>query len=137
MTTLYREFALKSPAVWPLFVAFVKANAAALADRGECLRLIVTNDEKKRNALQNRHYWAGVIKPLSEQAWINGQQFAPDIWHEFMARKHGVWEDMTLPGGVIVVLRQSTTEMSVGEFSSYTTKVMADAATEYGVEFSL
>ena len=29
--SLYREFALRSPAVWPALVAFVKANAQAEA----------------------------------------------------------------------------------------------------------
>jgi len=135
--TIYREFSLKSPSVWPLFIAFVKANAAALAGRGECLRLIVTNDEKKRNTEQNKFYWSAVIKPLSEQAWLDGLQFTADVWHEYMARKHGVCEDMTLPDGEIVVRRKSTSEMTVGEFSNYTTKVMADAATSYGVEFTI
>jgi len=135
--SLYREFALKSPSVWPLFLAFVKSNAAALAGRGECLRLIVTNDEKKRNAEQNKYYWAAVMKPMSEQAWVDGRQYSTDVWHEFMARKHGVCEDMTLPDGEIVVRRKSTSEMTVGEFSAYTTKVMVDATTEYGVEFTI
>jgi len=137
MTTLYREFPLKTPSVWPLVVAFVKANWQHFADRGEHLRLIVTSDEKKRNADQNRYYWGVAVKAIADQAWVNGRQFSKDAWHEHFARKFGVMEEMTLPTGEIITRRKSTTEMSVGEFSAYTNLVMADAAQEFGVEFPL
>jgi hypothetical protein len=128
MTTLYREFRC-NPTVWPMFIAFIKAN------KDQALRLIVTADEQKRNAEQNRYYFGVVMRAIAEQAWVNGRQFSKDVWHEHFARKHGVMEEMTLPTGEIIVRRKSTTEMSVGEFSNYTNLVMADAAQEFGVEF--
>jgi hypothetical protein len=137
MTTLYREFPLKTPSVWPLFVSFVKANAAHFADRGEHLRLIVTSDEKKRTSQANRHYFGPVLTTISQQAWVDGRQFSKEAWHEMYARRFGVMEEMTLPTGEIIVRRKSTTEMSVGEFSNYTNLVMADAAQEFGVEFPI
>ena len=130
MTTLYREFPY-NPTAWPLFLAFVRSNKEA------GLRFIVTSEEKKRNKEQNKFYWSVAIKSISEQAWVNGRQFSKDVWHEHFARKHGVMEEMILPSGEIIQRRKSTTEMSVGEFSAYTNQVMADAATEYGVEFPL
>lgn len=135
MTALYREFPLRSPAIWTALVAFVKANAQTFAERGEPLRIIVTADEKKRNSQQNRMYWGAILKQISEQAWVCGKQFDKDMWHEFYARKFGVCEDITLPDGEIVTKRKSTTDMSVGEFSEYMTQIQAHSASEFGVEF--
>lgn len=132
---LYREFVLRGPGVWPAVVAFVKANAASLAEKGTPLRLIFTSDEKKRNAEQNRFYWGVVLRDIAEQAWVDGQQFGKDTWHEYFARKYGVCEEMTLPDGEIIVRRKSTTDMTIGEFSTYLTQIQAHAAGTLGVEF--
>lgn len=137
MTSLYREFPLKSVSVWSALVAFVKANAQTFADRGEPLRVIVTADERKRNVQQNRLYWGAVLKQVSEQAWVNGRQFDKDTWHEFYARKFGVCDEITLPDGEIVIKRKSTSDMTVAEFSQYINQVQADASAELGVEFDL
>ncbi len=136
MTALYREFRLHNANVWPSLVAFVKANAAVFADRGQPLRLIVTADEKKRNAVQNRFYFGVVLRDIAEQSWVDGKQFSKDVWHEHLARMFGVCEDMTLPDGEIIVRRKSTTDMTVGEFSEYLNQVQAYAAGTLGVEFA-
>lgn len=133
---LYREFTLRNANVWQALVALVKANAPVFAQKGEPLRVIITSEEKKRNAEQNKFLWGVVYRDISEQAWVNGQQFDKDTWHEFMARKFGVCEDVTLPDGEVVVRRKSTTQMSVGEFSEYINQVQAYAARELGVEFA-
>lgn len=133
---LYREFTLRNANVWQALVALVKANAPVFAQKGEPLRVIITSEEKKRNSEQNRFLWGCVYRDISEQAWVNGKQFDKDTWHEFMARKFGVCEDVTLPDGEVVVRRKSTTQMSVGEFSEYITQVQAYAARELGVEFA-
>jgi hypothetical protein len=133
--SLYREFTLRNGGIWSTLVAFVKANAPAFAEKGEPLRIIVTSEEKKRNAEQNRFYWGVVLRDISEQAWIEGRQFDKDTWHEFFARKFGVCEDVTLPDGEVIVRRKSTTQMSVHEFSEYMNQVQAHAASALGVEF--
>lgn len=135
-TALYREFTLRNGGIWSALVAFVKANAPAFAEKGEPLRVIVTSEERKRNAEQNRFYWGVVLRDIAEQAWVEGRQFDKDTWHEYFARKFGVCEDVTLPDGEIIVRRKSTTAMSVHEFSEYTTKVQAHAAGHFGVEFA-
>lgn len=135
MSSLYREFPLRSPAIWPMVVAFIKANAQAFASRGEYLRVIITADEKKRNSQQNRFYWGAVMKAICEQSWVAGNQFNKDAWHEYYARKFGVLEEITLPDGEIVIKRKSTSEMSIGEFSEYLNQVQAHAASEFGVVF--
>lgn len=135
-TALYREFTLRNGNVWQSLVALVKANAPVFAQKGEPLRVIVTSEERKRNAEQNRFYWGVALRDIAEQAWVDGKQFDKDTWHEFFARKFGVCEDVTLPDGEIVVRRKSTTQMSVGEFSEYMNQVQAYAARELGVEFA-
>lgn len=133
--TIYREFVLRSPSVWQGLVAFIKANAKACMGAGKPLRLIVTQDEKKRNREQNRRYWGYLLQTIAESAWVDGKQFDKDTWHEYFARKHGICDEVILPGGEIVTRRKSTTQMSVGEFSEYMQRVEADAASELGVEF--
>jgi hypothetical protein len=132
---LYREFTLKSGNVWSAVVAFVRANAPSFAEKGEPLRVIVTAEEKQRNAQQNRFYWGAVLKAISEQAWVEGRQSDKDAWHEYFARKFGVLDEVTLPDGEIITRRKSTTQMSVGEFSQYLNDVQAYATSELGVEF--
>ena len=135
MAALYREFQLRSPSIWTNVLAFVKANAKACLEKGEPLRVIVTSDERKRNAEQNRFYWGVALRDISEQAWIDGKQFDKDAWHEYFSRKFGVCEDLTLPDGETIMRRKSTTQMTVGEFSTYVNQVQAWAANHLGVEF--
>ncbi|KVV22326.1 recombinase [Burkholderia multivorans] len=132
---LYREFTLKNGGVWSALVAFVRANAPTFASKGEPLRVIVTAEERQRNQQQNRFYWGAVLKQISEQAWVEGRQFDKDAWHEYFARKYGVCDELVLPDGEIITRRKSTTQMSVGEFSTYLNQIQAYAAGELGVEF--
>lgn len=135
MTALYREFPLRSPSVWLALVAFVKANAAACVDRGRPLRVIVTEDDKKRNTEQNRRLWGYLYKTIAEQAWVDGKQFSKEVWHEHFARMFGVCEEMILPDGEIITRRKSTTEMTVGEFADFMTQIEVYAVQELGVEW--
>ncbi|MBN3757198.1 recombinase [Paraburkholderia sp. Tr-20389] len=134
-TALYREFTLRNGGVWNAVVAFIKANAPTFADKGEPLRLIVTAEERQRNAQQNKFYWGAVLKQIAEQAWIDGKQFDKDTWHEYFARKYGVLDELILPDGEIITRRKSTTQMSVGEFSEYLNRIQAHATGELGIEF--
>jgi hypothetical protein len=134
-TALYREFTLKSGNVWSAVVAFVRANAPSFADKGEPLRVIVTAEERQRNAQQNRFYWGAVLKQISEQGWVDGRQFDKDTWHEYFARKFGVLDELILPDGEIITRRKSTTQMSVGEFSEYLNQIQAYAGEVLGVQF--
>ncbi|PRH37750.1 recombination protein NinB [Burkholderia gladioli] len=132
---LYREFVIRNGSIWSNVVAFVRANAKVFADRGEPLRVIVTAEEKQRNAAQNRLYWGAILRSIAEQAWVDGRQFDKDAWHEYFARLYGVSDELTLPDGEIILRRKSTSQMSVGEFSTYLNQIQAYAANELGVEF--
>ncbi|WP_369050490.1 recombination protein NinB [Burkholderia gladioli] len=132
---LYREFVIRNGSIWSNVVAFVRANAKVFADRGEPLRVIVTAEERQRNAAQNRLYWGAILRSIAEQAWVDGRQFDKDAWHEYFARLYGVADELTLPNGEIILRRKSTSQMSVGEFSTYLNQIQAYAANTLGVEF--
>jgi hypothetical protein len=97
--------------------------------------VIVTAEEKQRNAAQNRLYWGAILRAIAEQAWVEGRQFDKDAWHEYFARLYGVSDELTLPDGEIILRRKSTSQMSVGEFSTYLNQIQAFAANTLGVEF--
>ncbi|MBJ9709859.1 recombination protein NinB [Burkholderia gladioli] len=132
---LYREFVIRNGSICSNVVAFVRANAKVFADRGEPLRVIVTAEERQRNAAQNRFYWGAILRSIAEQAWVDGRQFDKDAWHEYFARLYGVSDELTLPDGEIILRRKSTSQMSVGEFSTYLNQIQAYAANNLGVEF--
>lgn len=135
MIGLYKEFTLHTPNVWHLVLAFVKANAGAALDKGTPLRVIVTAEERKRNPEQNRFYWGVVLRDISEQAWVAGRQFDKDTWHEYFADLFAEKVERILPDGRIHVSRKSTSDMSVGDFTTYLAQVQAHAANELGVSF--
>lgn len=132
---MYREFVIRNPDIWQAFCAVVKSNAKSFADNGNPFRIILTTDSAKRNELQNRRYWGYLLKNIAEQAWVNGKQFDKDIWHEYLARKFGVLEEIILPDGEIITRRKSTTQMTVSEFGEYMENVESYAALSLGVTF--
>lgn len=135
MADIYREFSLRAPEAWKALAAFVAANARSCIESGKPLRVIVTAEDRKRNAEQNRFYWGAVLTTIAEQAWVDGRRYDKDVWHEMFARRMGVCDEVVLPDGEIVTRRKSTTQMTVGEFSEYLNQVQAYAAGELGVEF--
>lgn len=132
---LYREFVLRSPVAWQALAQLVAANAKAFIDRGRPLRVIVTEDEKKRTSEANRFYWGAVLTTIAEQAWVDGRQYSKDVWHEHFARLYLPHTEIVTPYGEIVSRRKSTTELTVSEFSDYLQRVQSDAASSLGVIF--
>lgn len=133
--SLHREFVLDNPQRWTAAQSFVESNRDAMVQAKNPLRIIITTEEAKRNAEQNKYYWKAVITQIAEQVWIEGKQYSKEAWHEMAARKFGVCKDVELPSGEVVIKRLSTTEMKVKEFSEYIEQVMAWAANELGVIF--
>lgn len=134
-SALHREFVIDSLQRWNAAQAFVESNREAMIQAKNPLRLIITTEEAKRNAEQNKYYWKAVITQIAKQVWIEGKQFSKEAWHEMAARKFGACKDVELPNGEIVIKRLSTTEMGVREFAHYIEEVMAWAASELGVIF--
>jgi len=132
---LYREITIHGVSQLAGLVSLIKSNAQACIDAKTPIRVIVTTEEQKRNAEQNRYYWGMTLKTIAEQAWVGGKLFDAETWHEYYARKFGPHEDVEMPNGEIVSIRKSTAKMGVGEFTEYVRRIESDAATEMGVIF--
>tara|TARA_R110002126_G_scaffold21609_1_gene77953 strand:- start:1730 stop:2152 length:423 start_codon:yes stop_codon:yes gene_type:complete len=103
-----------------------------------------SSSSKKRSSMQNALYWRR-INEISEQAFLNKQQFSAFSWHIYFKQKimQIEFEDKTgkvitkyiqLPDGSTAL--KSTSVMSKKEFSDYITKCEAYATQELGVKFS-
>lgn len=132
---LYREFVLRSPANWQALAQLVAQNAKVFADCGKPLRVIVTEDEKKRTDAANRFYWGAVLSAVAEQAWVAGKQYSKDVWHEHFARQYLPHTEIVTPFGEVIARRKSTTELTVSEFSEYLQRVQSESASSLGVQF--
>ena len=130
-----KDYSLTNALRWQAAQAFVNGNWEAFLAAGNPLRVIVTTEAEKRRDAQNKHYWAGVITQIADQAMVAGKKFTKLVWHEYYADLFAPMVEIIMPYGEIVTRRKSTTEMLVKEFSDYTATVESDAATEHGVMF--
>ena len=79
---------------------------------------------RTRTSEQNRRYWA-LLNDISEKWKPEGQQYAPDTWHEYMKQKFLGKKDILLPNGKVIQITQSTAALDVSEFTDYMTQVEA------------
>lgn len=98
--------------------------------------------EETTEARWFREYWGYVLKPISEQAQVNGMGTDADGWHLFYKRMFlgYVIEKAKLPGSKrwsISRKLKSTRKLTGKVRREYIEKVRAHAATTFGVEFPL
>ena len=121
---------------------------------GADLEVVIRKAVKGRTLDQNAAMWAGPLRDISEQAWIEGRQFSIEVWHDHFKREylpdefaisreeleHAVKHPDTYrkwdigPGGDRVLVG-STTELTKSGFTDYLRQVEAFGA-ELGVQFS-
>lgn len=135
MTALYREFRLTGRGAWEALRVFIAANAAACMGRGKPLRVIVTEEDKKRTAEQNRFFHGPVLDAITAQAWWEGRQFPKEFWKEYFRRRYLLKDEFTTPDGELVQVYWSTADLNVEQMTEFMEKVQAEAASEWGVEF--
>ena len=126
---LSRRFVLRDEQQAAQMLAFVKANARAMAEQGKPLAVTVEEHKAVRSSAQNRRYWA-LMRGIAESAYVGGKQFSDEAWHEFFKRKFIGLEE--LPGGNTAGI--STTTLDVAGFGSYMEQIEAYAASELGIE---
>ena len=132
-----------------------RMNAAkAIAEAPEGWRVTLAPPAKRRVqeekyhamiediAKQRRFLHGPVLGQIVEQAKADGQRFVMAVWKEYYRAKFlGFrWEHYKLPGQKKATprkVRVSTEDLSVKQYSEYIDKVLADAATEFGVVFDL
>ncbi len=106
------------------------------------IEAVIREEVKPRKPDQNSAYWAGPLRDIAEQAWVAGQTYSAEVWHEHFKRqylpedddpdlavlaKEGYRKWGYLPTGERVLVG-STTQLTVKGFAIYLTKVEADGA---------
>ena len=97
--------------------AFVFAWGAAkqFADPFE---IVLRPLKAKRSQDQNRRMWA-LLREVAATVWIDGRQFADEVWHEHFKRQFIGQEEITLPSGATEIRGISTTTLSVADMGTY------------------
>ena len=119
-------------------------KAAFLIDDFDGQRITATThiEEREWKFEQRRFLHGPVLGQIVEQAKADGQRFVMAVWKEYYRAKFlGFrWEHYKLPGQKKATprkVRVSTEDLSIKQYSEYIDKVLADAATEFGVVFDL
>ena len=135
MSTLYREFRLTHEGVWRALAALIAGNARTYLERGKPLRVIVTEEERKRTLEQNRFFHGPVLDAIVEQAWWEGRRYPKEFWKEYFRRRHLLKDEYETPDGEVIQTYWSTADLNVGQMTEFLQKVQAEAASEWGVVF--
>ena len=100
-----------------------------------------------RNNDQNALMWAGPLRNISEQVWIDGRQYSSETWHEHFKReflpeeadidltKEGYQKWVYLPSGERI-LKASTGDLTTKGFSLYLEQIYAFGS-QHGVRFGV
>ena len=123
-------------------------------DVNKPLEVVIQEEKKARSLDQNALMWAGPLREIAEQAWVDGQQFSAEVWHEHFkleflpdesalgaedlaarVKNPATWRKWRYTPAGVRVLVGSTTELSKFGFSEYLTQVEAYGAS-LGVQFS-
>lgn len=109
------------------------------------MEVVVRQYVRKRRDIANALYWVRLAE-ISEQAWLGGRQYSPEIWAEYMKAQYlpeqyeegitldGYEKYAILPDGSRSVIG-STTKLTTKGFAEYLTQVEVFGA-ELGVQFS-
>lgn len=114
-------------------VAFINANWSTTAQQGKPLSVMVSEYKRKRNVEQNKLLHA-LLANISENAWVDNQQFSAETWKEAMKRRFIGIEEIELPGGHMIEQGISTTTLSVPDFATFIDQITNYAAQELGIE---
>ncbi len=110
------------------------------------LEVIIREEVKMRGLDANARMWAGPLKDIAEQAYIEGRAYSAEVWHEYFKKEYlpeefdpemtreGYRKWAVAPDGARVLIG-STTQLTVKGFAVYLTQVEAFGAGQ-GVLFS-
>lgn len=126
----------------------VQSNCKAMVDSlplDGTQEVVIRPYVRKRREIANNLYWVR-LQEISDQAWLEGRQYSPEIWAEFLKAKYlpieyeqgitldGYEKYAHLPDGSITMIG-STTKLTTKGFADYLTQVESFGA-ELGVMFS-
>jgi hypothetical protein len=106
----------------------------------ECISVSAEPQEETTEVRWFREYWGYVLKPISEQAQVNGMGADSDGWHLYYKRMFLGYtiEKVKLPGSKrwsISRRLKSTRKLTAKARRQYIEEVRAHAATTFAVEF--
>lgn len=108
-------------------------------DDAKPLQVTIEEFRKKRGLDANALYWAGPLRDISEQAWLNGRQFSAEIWAHYFKEQLlpeecdpelclSDYEKWSFDPAGERVLIGSTTQLTVKGFAQHIEAVMAFGA---------
>lgn len=116
------------------------------------IEIVAREPVRARKPDQNSLYWAGPLKDIAAQVWIEGRAYSDVVWHEHLkgqylpeaddpdlaelVRKPETWRKWDETPGGRRVLAGSTTDLTVKGFARYLEQVYAFGA-EHGVRFGM
>lgn len=109
------------------------------------LEVMIREPVKARKPDQNSAMWAGPLKDIEEQAWLNGRQYSAEVWHEYFKAEflpeeydpelckegYSKWQ-IGINGERLLI--GSTTGLTVRGFAQYVEQIHAFGA-DLGVRF--
>jgi hypothetical protein len=116
-------------------------------DPKHVIEVVVQEEPRKRGLDANALMWAGPLKDMATQAYVEGRTFSAEVWHDFFKReflpeqydpelcKSDAYRKWDFDPGGNRVLVGSTTDLTVRGFSEHLEQVFAFGA-NFGVEFS-
>jgi len=138
-----RRFLLRGEAVRESILNLVRNLPC---DPARPLEIIVREEIKGRRLDANARMWAGPLKDIASQAWVDGRQFSAEVWHEWAKReflpeefdpercREGYQKWDYDPSGERVLVG-STTMLTVKGFAEHLMMLEA-AGASFGVLFS-
>jgi hypothetical protein len=114
-------------------------------DNEHPIEVVIREPVKARKPDQNSAYWAGPLRDIAEQAYVEGRRYSSDVFHEFFKReflpeeyneedcREGYVKWDYTPGGERVLVG-STKSLTVKGMAKYITQVEAYGAS-LGVMF--
>ena len=111
-------------------------------DPDKPLEVVIREEKKTRRPDQNEAMWAGPLRDIAEQAWVEGRLFTAPVWHEHFKEKYLPEDDDEelpilakdgyhkwdyTPSGRRVLIG-STTQLTVKGFARYMHMLEADGA---------
>lgn len=129
MTGIARTFVLRGPEQAKVLLAFIRANAAPMAQAGRPLAVEVREHKARRSTQANRRYWA-LLRYVAAHAWVGGRQYGDEAWHELFKRRFIGLDE--LPDGSTAGI--STTTLDVGAFCDYMAAIEHYAAETLGLD---
>lgn len=131
-----------TPEAWRVAATAIYHAGLALVQAGLVAKGTVAEHEDDITAKQRGFLHAAVLPQIAEQVRVGekGERYVAEAWKEYYRKKFlgHKWVMQKLPGQKRAVPRKvriSTEDLGIKAYSEYIDRVIADAATEWFVQF--